>query len=78
MKKPGEYFYLSMSEDPLRPGGSTLHRGRPPYHRMGREISFEDLPEDCRQQVLDIYQDLWGLKEQSASLRQRFTSLPDA
>lgn len=78
MKKPGEYLYLSMSEDPLRPGGSGLHRGRLPYERMGREISFEDLPEDCRQLVLDIYQDLWGLEEQSASLHRRFTSLPDA
>ena len=30
-KKPGEYLYLTMSEDPLGPGGShTLHRGRPP------------------------------------------------
>lgn len=78
MKKPGEYFYLSMSEDPLRPGGSALHHGRPPYERMGCKISFEDLPEDCRRLVLDIYQDLWGLKKRSPSLHQRFNSLPDA
>jgi hypothetical protein len=60
-KKPGEYLYLSMSEDPLAPGGSTLSRGRPPYERMGREIPFEDFPEDCRRLVLDTYRDLWDL-----------------
>jgi hypothetical protein len=66
VKKPGEYLYLSMSEDPLAPGGSTLRRGRPPYERMGREIPFKDLPEDCRRLVLDTYKDLWGLQERSA------------
>ena len=60
-KKPGEYLYLSMSEDSLAPGGSALGRGRPPYERMEREVSFEDLPEDCRRLVLDTYKDLWGL-----------------
>ena len=65
VKKPGEYLYLSMSEDPLAPGGSTLRRGRPPYERMGREIPFKDLPEDCRRLVLDTYRDLWGLQERS-------------
>ena len=66
VKKPGEYLYLSMSEDPLAPGGSTLRHGRPPYERMGREIPFKDLPEDCRRLVLDTYKDLWGLQERSA------------
>ena len=63
LKKPGEYPYLSMSGDQLASGGSSLHRGRPPYERMGREISFEDLPEDCRRLVLDAYRDLWGLQD---------------
>ena len=66
VKKPGEYLYLSMSEDSLAPGGSTLRRGRPPYERMGRGIPFKDLPEDCRRLVLDTYKDLWGLQERSA------------
>ena len=62
-KKPGEYLYLSMSGDSSEPEGTAvrLRRGRPPYERMGREIPFEDLPEDCRRLVLDAYRELWGL-----------------
>ncbi len=79
VKKPGEYLYLSMSDDPLAPGGSALRRGRPPYERMGRGIPFEDLPEDCRQLVLDIYRDLWGLqKERNAPRSRPLSSLADA
>ena len=57
-KKPGEYHYLSMSGNPLAFGGSILQRGRSPYEHMGREIPFEDLPEDCRRLVLDTYREL--------------------
>ncbi len=71
-KQPGEYLYLCMSEKPLTRGGSVLHRGRPPYERMGREIPFENLPEDCQRLVLDVYQDLWGLRERSAPRRPRY------
>jgi hypothetical protein len=60
-KKPGEYLYLPMSDDPLGSGASTLRRGRPPYERTGREISFEDLPECYRRLVLDTYRELWSL-----------------
>ena len=63
LKKPGEYPYLSMSGDSLASGGSSLHRGRPPYERMGCEVSFEDLPEDCRRLVLSLYRVLWGLQD---------------
>ena len=62
LKKPGEYPYLSMNGDSLASGGSSLHRGRPP-ERMGCEVSFEDLPEDCRRLVLNLYRDLWGLQD---------------
>ena len=63
LKKPGEYPYLSISGNPLASGGSSLRRGRPPYERMGYEISFEDLPESCRWLVLNTYRDLWGLQD---------------
>jgi len=61
LKKPGEYLYVRMGEDPFGAGGHTVSRGRPPYGKLGREISFEDLPEGCRRQVLDTYRKLWNL-----------------
>lgn len=61
LKKPGEYLYLTMDEDPLGTGARTLRRDRPPYEKMGREIPFEDLPEGCRRLVLDTYRELWNL-----------------
>jgi hypothetical protein len=61
LKKPGEYLYLTMDGDPVGSGSHTLHRDRPPYERMGREIPFEDFPEGCRQLMLDTYRGLWNL-----------------
>ena len=60
-KRPGYYLYLSMDEAPHGPGTYTLRRDRPPYEKMGREISFGDFPEDCRQLVLATYRELWNL-----------------
>jgi hypothetical protein len=59
-RKPGEYLYLSMGGS-LAPGNGTLYRGRPPYERMGCEIPFGDLPEDCQRLVLNTYRELWDL-----------------
>jgi hypothetical protein len=62
VKKPGEYVYLSMSEDPLGPESSSmLQRGRSPHERLGAEIRFKDLPEGCRRLVLDTYRVLRDL-----------------
>ncbi|MDQ3589865.1 MAG: hypothetical protein M3392_06440 [Actinomycetota bacterium] len=61
LKQPGEYPYLTVGEDPAANRRSELRRGRPPYERMGREIRFEDLPEEVQAIVLDTYQELWGL-----------------
>ena len=61
LKKPGEYLYLRMDDDPLGSGGYTVGRGRPHYGDLGREISFGDLPEDCKNLVLDMYQKMWNL-----------------
>ncbi len=60
LKRPGEYLYLSIGDGPEGEDGS-LCRGRLPYERMGREIRFIDLPEECRTLVLDSYRGLWGL-----------------
>jgi hypothetical protein len=61
LKKPGEYLYMRMGDDPSGAGGYTVSRGRPPYGELGREISFGDLPEDCKNLVLDMYQKMWSL-----------------
>ena len=61
-KKPGEYLYLTMREDPLGVEGSyALHRWKPPSESLGCEIGVQDLPEGCRGLVLDTYRDLWDL-----------------
>jgi hypothetical protein len=61
-KKPGEYLYLTMSEDPLGPGGSqTLHRGRPLSERLAHEVPFKGFPAGCRVLILDAYRRLWDL-----------------
>ena len=61
LKKPGEYTFLTMHEDPMVDGSHTMRKGKPPYEKMGREISFDDFPEACRRLVLDTYCELWGL-----------------
>jgi hypothetical protein len=67
LKKPGEYPYLCMGEEPLAPEESyALRRSRPPCNRMGCEIFFDELPGGCKRLVLDVYRDLWGLLLQDA------------
>jgi hypothetical protein len=61
LKKPGEYLYVRMGEDPFGAGGYTISRGRPPYGKLGREISFRVLPEGCKRLVLDTYRKMWNL-----------------
>ena len=61
LKKPGEYLYVRMDDDPLGSGGHTLGRGRPPYGKLGREISFRDLPAGCKRLVVDTYRKQWSL-----------------
>jgi hypothetical protein len=61
LKKPGEYTYLRMCDDPLTSGRYTFSQGHPPYAELGREISFGDLPEHCKALVLDTYRIMWNL-----------------
>jgi hypothetical protein len=61
LKKPGEYLYVRMGEEPCGAGGYKVSRGRPPYGEFGREISFADLPECCKRLVLDTYRRVWNL-----------------
>jgi hypothetical protein len=62
LKKRGEYLYVRMDDNPLGFGGYTLSRGRPPYIELGRRAaSFGDLPEGCKNLVLEMYQKMWNL-----------------
>ena len=61
LKKPGEYPYLRIGQDPCGAEGHTMSRGHPPYGELGREISFADLPEGCKNLVLDTYRRVWNL-----------------
>ncbi len=61
LKKPGEYLFVRMGEDPFGAGGYTVSRGRPPYGKLGGEISFGELPERCKRLVLDMYRKMWNL-----------------
>jgi len=58
-KKPGRYSYFTMSE--VEPESVALQNGQPPYERMKSEIGFQDLPEDVRLRILEVYQELWNL-----------------
>jgi hypothetical protein len=60
LKKPGEYPYVRMDDDPLGSGGYTVSRGRPPYDKLGREVEFGDLPEGCKRLVLEMYRKMWN------------------
>ncbi len=61
LKRPGEYTYLRMGEDPLGDESYALELGRLPYGELGREISFADLPGGCKRLVLDAYRKMWNL-----------------
>lgn len=61
LRKPGEYLFVRMDEDPLGFGSYSSNRGRPPYGELRREISFGDLPDGCKSLVLDTYRKAWNL-----------------
>lgn len=63
MKKPGEYYYLTMSGEPLEDGEYALHHRWPPYGELGREIEFHELPIGGQGMVTEIYRDLWDLTD---------------
>jgi hypothetical protein len=61
LKKPGEYLYMRVSEDPFGVEDYMVSRGSPPYRKLGHGISFEDLPAGCKRLVLDTYRKMWNL-----------------
>jgi len=66
--KGGRYFeYLGMSAHPFHPQGfgqhgeSNLPIDRPIYSHLGKKITFDQLPEDCKLCVLQDYKANWNL-----------------
>ncbi len=70
------YMYVGMSASPYHPQGFCLHMetehiidagkgGFAPKvggkNHLGKRITFESLPEDCKKVVFSDYQDLWEL-----------------
>lgn len=63
----GVCHYVGMSEHPFHPQGFGQHGedkaiiDRPRYSHLGKKISFEELPKDCKKLVLLDYKDFWKL-----------------
>lgn len=59
--------YLGMSERPFHPQGIGQHGwsesiiDKPQYSHLGKKITFNDLPEDCKKLVLSTYKDIWEI-----------------
>ena len=62
------HIYVGMSDHPFHPQGfgqhgeSTTPIDTPSYGHLGKKITFEDLPDDCKKLVLNDYVDIWNLK----------------
>lgn len=79
----GRCHYLSMSAWPFHPQGVGMHgehdvdidtnkAGFPTKVggacRIGRRVTFDQLPDDCRRAVLDDYGQLWGFDAHAACI----------
>jgi hypothetical protein len=60
LAKPGD-AHLRMDGYPLVSGLYTLDQGRPHHGELGQETSFPELPQDCKNPVLDTYGKMCGL-----------------
>jgi len=68
-KTGGSSWYVGMSSNPFSPQGfgqhgeSNTHQpiDKPSYKHLGKKIKFDELPEDCKQLVINDYIDLWDI-----------------
>jgi hypothetical protein len=64
--RTSSHEYVGLSERPFHPQGFCQHGvaqqsiDYPAYGHIGKKISWEDLPEDCKQIVMRDYEDIWG------------------
>ena len=62
-----DFIYLGMSKNPCNPQGFGQHGfspfliDRPKYSHLGKKISFNDLPDECKNVVCSTYCDLWNI-----------------
>jgi len=62
-----QFIYLGLSENPYHPQGFGQHGGsdelidRPAYSHLGKKITFDQLPDDCKRAVIDVYREIWIL-----------------
>ena len=68
-KTGGSHWYVGMSGKPFHPQGYGMHGESdiqidyPSYKHLGKKISYEQLPEDCQQLVLQDYVYLWDITD---------------
>ncbi len=66
-KTRGAFDYVGMSSDPFHTQGFGSHGESnrridyPSYSHLGKKIKFEDLPEKCKELVLNDYKLNWRL-----------------
>ncbi len=88
-QRDGICRYLGMSIHPFHPQGFGQHGedrkliDYPAYSHLGKKITFDDLPPDCKRCTLATYNEMWGEKERKerekhlAALRKSKRLHPD-
>jgi hypothetical protein len=67
-----QYWYLGMSSNPFHPQGVGQHGesdrqiDTPSYKHLGKKISFDDLPEDCKALTIQTYLYLWNFTDEDS------------
>lgn len=71
-KTGGEFYFITMDSKPTHPqgvcmtGSSKERIDYPSYQHLGSKITFAELPEDCREIVIERYVDLWDITAHKA------------
>ena len=66
-KTGGHTWYLGMNGAPFHPQGIGQHGesrfpiDKPGYKHLGKKISFDKLPEDCKKATIQTYRHLWDI-----------------
>lgn len=68
-KTDGEFWNLFMNGSPYHPQGIGMRNSesfqidRPTYGHLGKKITFDQLPDDCKRLVLSDYVYLWSITD---------------